>query len=336
MEKIISILNGFSKYESIFIICIHLVLIIALVLLSLYFFKYLSVHKVLEKFIARIKNDIHTQERLKNEEYQKQFELEGATEDKKDTYKKTSRMLNDSGLKTRIPEITPVSFYIIVGIICIAVFSLGMILTKSFVVAIVLAAASIVAIKFYIELLIAQNYRQMEKEAIKFINLLRNNSHIDGSIGEMLGRTIPYISGNLKLSIEKCYYEIKSTGNVITSIEHLCERTSYRKLREVFDALKMCATHNEDYEQVIDEAASSLSSYIEYRGEVATIKKSNLIDLLVIAVAGFVIVFEMRGLLTDIDTTHYMFHTVIGQALCAGMVGITLLGVYRFIKNEED
>lgn len=335
--KIFHLVSGESQAMGYVAILLHIVVCIAIGFFVYAIVHYLKVHKTFEKFLARVKHDIAEQERLKTEEYKRQFEMEGATDDKKsDFYKKITKLLQDSGIKDRIPEMTPIVFVILTILICIAGGILGFFMTQSALLGLVSCGVIAILIRFYIEIQISKNYRQLESESIKFINLLRNNSHIEGSLGEMLGRTIPYLSGGLKVSIEKCYYEIKSSGNVVIALENLCQRTSYRKLREVFEALKMCATHNEDYEQVIDEASASLSAFIEYREEIATLKKNNLIDLLIITAAGLLIIYEMKSMLTDIDVVYYIFHTFIGQVFCIALIVITLLGLYQFIKSDED
>ena len=337
MIKSITDIIHMSTGMGVVAILLHIGIGVAIVSFIYTIANYLRVHNTFAKIAAKVKHDIKEQDRLKNEEYKRQFEMEGATEDKKrDSYKKTAKILQDSGIKARIPEITPTVFMIIVATICVTSGIVGFFITKNVFLSLAFAVGAYVIIRFYLEIQISRNYRQLESEAIKFVNLLRNNSHIESSLGEMLGRTIPYISGNLKASVEKCYYEIKSTGNVVLSLEHLCQRTSYRKLREVFEALKMCATHSEDYEQVIDEASDSLASYIEYRNEVASLKKNNLIDLLFITGAGLLILIEMKTMLTDIDVEYYLFRTLIGQVLCIVLAVITVLGLFQFVKSDED
>ena len=340
-KNIFEVVNtiGTSSFSGLIIaILFHIVLIASIILFFISIAQHLSEHKVIEMAIAKAKKDIIEQDKLKNEEYRRQFELEGTIDEKKqkDHYRRISKLLADSGIKQRIPGITPITFMIFLTLIAITVTIIGAVTTKNVVSTIVCFIVTFVVAKFYLELQISRNYKQLEKEAVKFINLLRNNSHIEGSLGEMFGRTIPYISGGLKLSVEKFYYEVKSTGDINASLEHLCERTSYRKLREFFEAIKICSSHNEDYELVIEEASASLSSFISYRQEIAEIKKSNLIDILIITGAGVIMLVEIKGMLTDIDVVYYITKTLIGQAICIAMAILTLTGIYQLIKSDES
>lgn len=298
---------------------------------------YLDRHNTIQKIIAKIKNDFEEQDRLKTAEYKKRFELEGHTDDEKtDKRRRLEQKLYDSGIKQNVPEITPLSFMITVFLLCVVVAVVGYFVTDSILTAIICGIMAGILVVLYMEAMIAKNYRKIEIEAIKFVNLMRNYSHIEQSVGEMFGRTIPYLEGSLRLSVEQCYYEIKSSGNLVMALENLEGRTSYTKLREFFSALKTCATHNEDYELIIDEASDALKTHVKYRDKITTIKKNNLIDLLVITAAGFLMLFAMRGLLSDIDVFYYMFRTAIGQIIVGAIAIITILGLYQFVKTDVD
>ena len=103
----------------------------------------------------------------------------------------------------------------------------------------------------------------------------------------------------------------------------------------MFDALRICSTHNEDYESVINETNVSLEQYISFRNETREIKQNNLIEMLLMGVIGIVIVYMMKDMLPDIDVWYYIFKTSIGLSILAGM-GITLMiGIYKAVKNEQ-
>lgn len=320
--------------EQPYILAVNVIAFVAVIVFVLSLTKYWSDHKVMQKFIARIKADAKEQERLRGEEYQKQFEMEGRFESKDKMLRLNQKLIN-SGLKDKFPELQPETFllFCVLGIgsvvIIMSLFRfppLGTLLTGG------LLALIIV---FALEAMISINTAKIEKETIKFINLLKNNSHLGGSIVEMFARTIPFLSGPLKVSVERCYYEIKTTGNVPMALQKLSDRTNYRKLKEVFDALRVCSTHNEDYEGVIDELNTSIERYITFRKETREIKQNNLIEMLVMGAIGVLIIYMMKGMLPDIDVWYYIFKTNIGMAAVSGMVIILLIGIFKAIKNEE-
>ena len=150
----------------------------------------------------------------------------------------------------------------------------------------------------------------------------------------MFKATIPYISGQLRTNVDKCYYEISSTGNVAKALDDLCEKTQYKQLRNVFEAIKICSVHSEDYESVINEATESLSQYIEYRGKIANIKRSNLIDLSIIFGAGVLILFEMKSMLSNVTIQEVLLQRLPGQIGLGILAGVVIFGVYKTIKTS--
>lgn len=334
VEKITTMVLQLFNSEQPYVLAINVLIFIALICFFLFVSKYGHDHKVVRKFIAKIKADAKEQERLREEEYQKQFEMEGRFESK-DRMLKLNKKLVDSGLKDKFPELQPEIFLLFcvlaVGLI-VSVFSLMEFPTIG---VLVIGLLSTLVIVFTLEIMVSVNTSRIEKETVKFVNLLKNNSHMGGSIGEMLGRTIPYISGPLRVSVERCYYEIKSTGDVSMSLQNLVNRTNYKKLKEVFDALRVCSTHNEDYEGVINEADVSIGQYISFRKETRQIKQSNLIEMILMGAIGIFIIFEMRSMLPDIDVAACIFKSTAGILILACMALTLLFGIYKAIKNEE-
>lgn len=308
------------------------VMFVILFAVVLFIVQYEYKHNRIAAIKAKIKADMQEQERLRNEEYKKQFELEGET-DKKTRMQKLMKMLVDSGLKERFPELTGELFLLFYGIIVAAVGVVGFALTRSFVFTLIFVIVAAVAVYVTIELKISSNYAATEREIIKFVNLLENVSHTEGNIAEMLGRTVPYISEPLKSSVEKCYFEIKSTGDVSAALSHLTERTNHKKLREVFNSLRICALHNEDYEEVIAEERESIRMYIAYRKERQQIKRSSLIDMAIMGVAGVAIVYALS---TMVDNCSYLvFHTFAGQGILAVIIGTLVYGIWITVKQDR-
>jgi len=329
----------FTLFESIiaeqpYALILNVVFAIAVAVFAFNIVKYLQEHQVFRKILAKLKSDLKEQERLREEEYKKQLEQEGQFVSKSKMQRLNKKLIK-SGIQMSHPEITAEIFTLIIVATCVIV-AFVLYFTENKLMTIIIGTAITVFLwMFTLEVLIARNQTSLEKETIKFVNLLKNFSHTEGSIAEMLGRTIPYISNPLKASVERCYYEIKTTGDTSLALQRLYDRTSYKKLQEVFDALRVCSTHNEDYEQVIDESYRNVDSYIASRKELKQIKISNIIDILVMGAMGIVVIFEMQSMLVDIDVNYYLFETLLGQAGLTAMGVILAYSIYNVIRDEE-
>ena len=105
----------------------------------------------------------------------------------------------DSGLKDKFPELQPETFLLSctrgIGLVVISMALLNLPPLGTLATGILL----ILVIVFALESLISANTARIEAETIKFVNLLKNNSHMGGSMGEILGRTSRFSSCPFKI-----------------------------------------------------------------------------------------------------------------------------------------
>lgn len=333
-ESIRELVMSVSQTEQPYILLVNVLVFIALFAFVFGLVTYLKDHNVFRNFVAKVLSDAREQERLREEEYQKRFEMEGRFESK-DKMLGLNQKLIASGLKDKIPELQPGTF-ILFSVLAISTIAIIMSFMQLPAIGILITCGVFaLCIVFLLESLVSINTARVEKETIKFINLLKNNSHMGGSVVEILGEAIPFLNGPLKSSVERCYYEIKSTGNVAGSLQKLSDRTNYKKLKEIFDSLRICSNHNEDYEGVIDEVNDSVEQYIEFRKETRQIKQNNLIEMIIMGGMGVFILYMIKDMLPDIDVMYYIFKTNIGMGIISIMCIILLFGIYKAVKNEE-
>lgn len=331
LHKIVNFLQMISLQNKGFLL-IYAYLFLLIFISGYLIIGYEQKHNRFEKLAARWKANLAEQEHLREEEYQKQLELDGEFKDK-NRLRKISKKIQSSGLKNIFPELTAEVYLIAVILISVIAAIFAYIWTGAMIMAIVSFFVAIVIIHIWIEVKITQNYIAIEKEAIKFINILENMSYSEGNIAEILGATVPYLTDPLRSSVEKCYYEIKSTGDVSTSLQNLVERTNYRKLREVFESLRICSTHNEDYESVISESRESIRTYIAFRKANTRIKMQSLIDMSIMGILGIVIIFILSSMIDNVQKL--LFQTLGGQALLTTAVVIFLYGIWSVLKTDE-
>lgn len=331
LHKIVNFLQMISLQNKGFLL-IYAFLFLLMFISAYLIIGYEQKHNRFEKLGARWKANLAEQEHLREEEYQKQLELDGEFKDR-NRLRKISKKIQSSGLKNIFPELTAEVYLSAVILISVIATIFAYIWTGSMIMAIVSFFIVIIIIHIWIEVKITQNYIAIEKEAIKFINILENMSYSEGNIAEILGATVPYLTDPLRSSIEKCYYEIKSTGDVSTSLQNLVERTNYRKLREVFESLRICSTHNEDYESVISESRESIRTYIAFRKANTRIKMQSLIDMSIMGVLGIVIIFILSSMIDNVQKL--LFQTLGGQALITTAVVIFLYGIWSVLKTDE-
>lgn len=291
---------------------------------------YIVNHNWLEKKIAKIKNDVQRQEELRIEEYRKKVLLEGDFEDDSKMYKIT-KTLNESGLKDKFPELNAGNFILTVILLCGITGFIVFIITEAIIISLGAAAAMAMLIFVYIQVSINRNYFNTENEIVKFINMLDNVSSSENTIGEMLHRVAPYLKDPLRSMTEECYSEIKTDGNIPLALKHMADKANHKKLKQILNSLKSCATHNENYSDVIEDNRESTRTYIMFKKEERNIIKNALFETMILAIAGVVMVY-MVGTMVD-DATNIIFHTLPGQIILAGLIIIVLFEIMKLMKQ---
>lgn len=295
--------------------------------------KYEQEHNRFEHFKARFKANLAKQEELKAAEYKRQLEADGEFKEK-DRMRRIAKKLQDSGLKNKFPELTSGAFMIAVIFLSIIVAVFTFIWTNhALLFSLISMAITYVLVYVYLELKISKNQKAIRKEIVKFINILENMSYSEGNITEMLGATVPYLSEPLKGSVEKCYYEIRSTGNVPVALQHLVDRTNYKKLKEVFNSLRICSMHNEDYETVIEENKETIRIHVATCKEEDQIKRNTVIDMVTMLGLLVLVLKILESVVTNMKDL--MFNTLIGQGLLTAIFGLLIYGVWFAIKSDD-
>jgi Flp pilus assembly protein TadB len=294
---------------------------------------YMHKHNVIQRRMAKLTSDLAEQEKLRNEEYDQIFEMEGAT-DKESRMRRLTKALEKSGIKRAYPEMSAELFILTVSAIRL-IGGLGVgVITGSSLYGLGAAVLVLVVIYTYMTFMISRNEKAIEKDVMKFINLLENMSHTEGSIGEMLNRCVPYLNEPLKSSIERCYYDIKSTGDVEGALTRLADRTDYKQLASVFNYLRVCCSYDANYAEIIEENRDIIRMHLAFEKEKGAIKRSALADMGIIGIAGIVIIVIVSQMVDNVNTL--IFHSLIGQIIMCGIFGTILYGIYIVIKQDKE
>lgn len=89
---------------------------------------------------------------------------------------KLTKMLNESGLKNKFPELNVSNFILTVILLCGITGLIAFIITKAAIISLGAAAIMGVLVFVYIQISINRNYINTENEIVKFINMLDNVS----------------------------------------------------------------------------------------------------------------------------------------------------------------
>lgn len=323
--KTLNLANPVLMYAQLFLAVIFIV--------STYFFiSYLVNHHWFSMKFAKLKDDIDEQRRLREEEYKQRFLLEGETE--QDTVLlRLDNLILDAGLKDKYPELNAENFLLLVIGISIVTGILSGIWMHNFLAGLMGMILPVIVIICYLEIKAIRNYIKIENQLLKFINYLDNVSSIENTIGEMLGRVSVYLSDPLKIPVEQCYYEIKAGVPADDALKKLSTRINYKKFRNIINSLRVCAAHNENYAEVIEESKADIKRYISFKRQIRNIRRNMLFELGVIFIAGVAILGVLSFIVDNVFSI--MTGTLIGQIVLAYLVLVIAFGVISTLRKER-
>jgi Flp pilus assembly protein TadB len=311
---------------------LQIALAIVFIISAFFFVSYLFNHHWFSMKFAKLQANIDKQRKIREEEYKQRYLLEGETE-QEGVLSKVDSLILDAGLKDRYPELNAENFiFLIVGITVILSTIIGFWMHNSligFVNFCVILAFTFI----YLEVKAIKNYINIENQLLKFMNALDNMSSLENTIGEMLGRTVPYLSEPLRVPVEQCYYEIKSGVPVDESLKRLSTKVNHKKFRAIINSLRICAMHNENYAEVIEENKTDVKEYVSFKRQMRNIRKNFLGEIGILAVAGCGIMYVLSMIVEDIWNS--IFGTIVGRAILVYLGVVILVGIISTIRKDR-
>ena len=313
-------------------IALNVILFLFLIELIYQFYCYEKQHRSIYTLNQNIKQSFLDKEKSLKQEFEEIKEKDGNFTDKNKS-RKITKLLNDSGLKIKFPELTAEMFVILLLAIAILVCFISFMVTKSILVTVITTIASIFLVLLYLEQRKTKINKSIERDLLKFIDLLVNMSRTEKNLAEMFKGSAQYLDGPLKSLVIQSYYEMVSTGNTIKALQNFSDQANHSKLKEVLNYLLICSQKNESYEEVMFEIKESIRTYIAYNKSKEEIKKSGLVDLLIMGIGGCIIVFALSSMIPN--TFVYLFHTMVGQLLLIMSSVVLIFAIWSIYKTED-
>ena len=289
--------------------------------------KYIHKHNFLQKISARVMNNYRKQNTLRQIDIENRIREDG--ESSLPILYKLDILLQQSGIKRKIPEFSA-------GLFLIIIFFIG---TISTVVAMnifnhidsgVIAGGSVIMCAFiYIYHKKDNNMLLIEEDLDLFSNLMENYSYGTDSLYEMLFKATHEVNEPLSLYLEECCTEISMTGNTSSSLAKLKKRVSHPQFKKMISYLELASVHEANYAEIIELSNKTLTIFLTDQKKKRSIKKNTLRELLIIGLCGFILVgFSLTsGLITNV------FNTTIGQILTIYSFLVLLFGVLFTLKK---
>lgn len=168
---------------------------------------------------------------------------------------------------------------------------------------------------------------QIEKQMLSFMNLIENFSMADDDIINICDRADQYLKEPLRGIIHEFVMEARLYGDLEGSFDKLMKKLDGTKLKEVFQSIKICSRHSNNYGEVIKDARSSVKTYLKSKSIQRAVINSARVDFAALIIAGGIIIKILNEFLTQ-NVFTILFSGYIGVAIIVYCVVILLWGVY--------
>lgn len=176
-------------------------------------------------------------------------------------------------------------------------------------------------------------YDRIDREVLKFINVLENFSDTNDDIVAILGKTTRYLNDPFKSYISDFHKEATTTGDVGTAFKRLESKIENPVIRDVIRHLDICSRHEANYKEIITDIRYSVKSYLKSKEKNKAITRNGRIELLVcISIMAIMLkMFEgfVPGLFIKLTTA------LIGKVILVYLLIVFAIIVWNFISFDK-
>lgn len=333
MKELFEILEFGS--QSVPVIVLQVVLIIALFTLCYSTIRYLIDYRVIRDTLTRAYTRLSEIEKLRLQASKQKRLVYGDTEEK-GIVDKMDRLITYSGIQQHIKfvntEVLLVS-WILVSTLAIIITELTL---DNIMYGILVAIGYIFCTYVLLVALASQQYNKIHHSVIEFVNLIENFSATNNDLISIFERACIYIDNPLRHHIYDCVITARTSGDRDYALRKLQDSIQNDYFKELIRTLRISATFESNYSEIIRDGKEALQNNLKYESEKQSIRKNGRIEMLVLAAVGFMCIF-MSSSISGLTLTELLLETgIIGYILTVYMVICALTVVYvGFIKGMQ-
>lgn len=173
------------------------------------------------------------------------------------------------------------------------------------------AAADIAAFYVLQKVLAHSNYKKVDAELIKFVDLLSNFSATSGEITDILHQISRYMSAPLSNVLEECYYDARTCGNTTLALYALADKIEHPMFKNLIRNIEICINYTADFAVIVVNSRKLLANEQRAKKQRRSMASENLIDMFIVSVGmlACLIIVDMLGtgiwqLVTDTSIGH--------------------------------
>ena len=247
--------------------------------------------------------------------------------------RKLEAMLLYSGLKVKLPFLTPENW------ILLQLLFAAIVILVSGIVGISLWTSGLIIVLFIlfqyigVNALMAANYKSVDENLLKFLDFLGNYSITSGEVTSILYQISGYLDEPLRSVLEECYFEAQTLGDTNAALLGMVKKIQHPKFGEVIRNIEITMRYSADFTILVSQSRRSVREYMRMRQERKALAKEAWINMMILGAMTLVIFMTVENLV-GISMETVLFGTWVGRGSLLG-IGVILLLFYRQVRRID-
>ncbi len=206
--------------------------------------------------------------------------------------------------------------------------------TGSFAAGCIATAVFIVGL-YIVELILSiKNYKAVDENLIKFLNLLNNYSITVGEITVVFQQISRYMPNPLGYVLEECFYDMQMSGDLSSALYYMMEKIEHPDFKELIRNIEICSNYSADYTEIINNSRKIIQDEQKAKNERKSIANEYTVNMILIG-SMLLISFALVERLLQISVINIILHTAIGRGCMVVAIAIYVLFVVKILKLKR-
>lgn len=197
------------------------------------------------------------------------------------------------------------------------------------------AAGLFIALLKIMEMLLAAgNYKSVEENLIKFLNLLGSYSITAGELTSVFRQISRFLPDPLGYVLEEFYYDAQISGNMQSALYYMSDKIENPAFKDIIRNIEICADYSADYKEIVNSSRKIIQDEQKAKKERKSIANEYILNMLIVSVM-LAVSFAILGNLLQTSILDIILHTAAGKACTAAAAAIYIyffIGVFHSEK----
>ncbi len=299
------------------------VVFICLLIAFSFFFYYMRKNKVIGRKIKEVHSRIDEASVKRSREWRRNIGIQRPKSFIEKCLEKPERRFIYSGIGRLFPGVTIEIWLMLLILSSACIYIISFIVTKALLMSLIIMCAYIGLIELMESLLILRNYKAVDSELLKFLNMLSNFSVTNGEITSVFLQISKFLREPLRTELEECYYDAYTSGDNKAALEALADQIEHPMFKETIRNLIICINYSANYKEVVSSSRKIIRDEQRAREERKSVAREAIVNMIIISCMLLVSLYIADEIISK-SIWAILLYTVFGR-FCAAIVVVVYL-----------